>query len=118
MPMNLLTVKEASRVLGISPATLHRHCRARKIRYATLNGRSRLFRPEWLEEFVESQVVPPLESRQSTSRLSYQSTEIGSGQQESPEDWVALRLELERDLVAGVKKQYQHVLRKGNRYGT
>ena len=54
---DLLDVKKAAKVLGISPKTLRDHVLHRRIDYVKIGGRV-LFRPDTLWEFIERNTVP------------------------------------------------------------
>ena len=54
----MLPLKEAARVLGYTPAGLATLVRKRLIRFCQVRKGGRiLFRPEWLEEFVDQHTV-------------------------------------------------------------
>jgi excisionase family DNA binding protein len=92
--MELLSAKEAAKELNISQGTLHRFCRERKIRYTSLNGRDRKFKLEWLEEFVDTQIVAPFQPMQSARPSSLAPTQSSVPKDSyPPEDWGSLRLE-------------------------
>jgi len=57
---DLLAVKKAAKVLGISPKTLRDHVLHRRIDYVKIGGRV-LFRSDTLWEFIERNTVPALQ---------------------------------------------------------
>lgn len=54
----LLDVKQAAKVLGISPKTLRTHILHRRITYVKVGARV-LFRPDTLWEYIEANTVRP-----------------------------------------------------------
>jgi excisionase family DNA binding protein len=53
---SLLNVKQAAKVLGISPKTLRDHILHRRITYVKIEGRV-LFRPDTLLAYIEANTV-------------------------------------------------------------
>jgi hypothetical protein len=92
--VKLLSAKAAAKELGISTGKLHLYCRERRIRYTTVNGKSRMFRLEWLDEFIDSRMVPPVEQASAADHLaspSSRSKKHGSQPKDSREDWDEFR---------------------------
>ncbi len=65
---NLIDVKDAARVLGLSFWTLYAWARTGRLPSVQL-GKRRLFDPRDLEEFIEHQRVPGYDASQRPTRL-------------------------------------------------
>lgn len=54
-PKLLYTMKEVSRITGVAYSTLLDECTAGRLKYHLPEGRKqgRLFRPEWVDEWIE-----------------------------------------------------------------
>ena len=98
-----LKSKEAARILGISLGHLHKICREGRIRFATPNGRDRVFKLEWLEEYFNSQTSLPSTSSDNRIDNAPQISAPERGMVHGttvPDDWQALRCQIKDELVS------------------
>lgn len=58
-----LNTQEAADYLGISDRTLRTICQAAQIEHERLNGRNLRFKKEWLDNYLESIRVKPINNQ-------------------------------------------------------
>lgn len=58
--MKWLKVNDAAEWLGLSPKTVRKRCRQKRLKHFR-PGNEYLFRPEWLNDFIEERSENPLQ---------------------------------------------------------
>ena len=62
-PLSYMNSTDAAEYLGVSDRTIRELCRTRQLEHERLNGRNLRFKKEWLDNYLESIRVKPINNQ-------------------------------------------------------